>query len=156
MDVFGVVAITPADLLPGEKLIRTVGTNVLLPLYPGTGGENAKPYVIGASASQKVLGMLHLTNYRLKFKPADGRGPSFSIFLPAIADASNVSWFFVRKFRVTMTDGSFIEFIMWGIRPFIAILKKTRTEAAKLNWDTIIADLSVDESKVGDWQVSPA
>lgn len=156
MDVFGVVAITPADLLPGEKLIRTVGANVLLPLYPGAGNADTRPYVIGASASQKVLGVLHLTNYRLKFKPADGRGPTFSVFLPSVADVSNESWFFVRKCRITMTDGTYIEFIMWGIRPFIAIVNKTRREAANLNWDSITADISRDEYKVGDWQVAPA
>ena len=154
MDVFSALAITPDDLFAGETLIRSVGTNVLLPLYPNTGNVDAKPYVIGSSAPQKVLGMLHLTNYRLKFKPAELSGAAFSIFLPAIAKAENASWFFVRKFRITMTDATSIEFVMWGIRPFLAIVNKTRLQAETLNWDAITAEVAAAERKVGDWQVA--
>lgn len=154
MDVFSAVAIKPDELFPGETLIRSVGTNVLLPLYPNAGNADAKPYVIGSSAPQKVLGMLHLTNYRLKFKAAEQSGVTFSIFLPAVAKAENTSWFFVRKFRITMRDATSIEFVMWGIRPFLAIVNKTRLQAESLNWNTITAEVAAAESKVGDWQVA--
>ncbi len=154
MDLIGAVAIKQDDLFQGETLIRSVGTNVLLPRYPGVGTANAKPYVIGPSASEKVLGVLHLTNYRLIFKPAERPGPTFSIFLPAIAEAKNVSFFFVRKFRITMRDTTYIQFVMWRIPAFLAILNKTRAQASELNWDSIVADVAQNEHKVGDWQVA--
>ena len=154
MDVFSAVAIKPDELFAGETLIRSVGTNVLLPRYPNIGGADAKPWVMGSSAPQKVLGVLHLTNYRLKFKPAEQPGVTFSVFLPDIAKAENTSWFFVRKFQITMTDATTIEFVMWGIRPFLAIVNKTRLQAGSLNWDTIRAEVAAAESKVGDWHVA--
>lgn len=151
MDVVRTVAIAPQDLFPDEKLLRSVGTNVLLPRYPNVGSADGKPWVIGSSAPERVLGVLHLTNYRLIFKPAERPTPVFSIFLPAILDIKNVSWLFVRKFRVTMKDGTFIEFIMWGIRPFIDIVTKARMQAGSLDWQVVQADLAAAEGKAGDW-----
>ena len=154
MDVFSAVAMTPDDLFSGETLIRSIGTNVLRPRYPNIGITGAKPWVLGSSAPEKVLGVLHLTNYRLKFKPAEGSTPVFSIFLPAIRDVSNVSWLLVRKFRITVKDGTHIDFIRWSIRPVIAVVEKARIQAEKLDWDVIAADVAMAENKLGDWQVA--
>lgn len=154
MDVLRAVAIAPDDLFPDETLIRSVGTSVLLPRYPNIGIGNAKPWVMGSSAPEKVLGMLHLTNYRLIFKPAERPTPVFSIFLPAILDIKDVSWLFVRKFRITMKDGTFIEFLKWGIRPFIEIVNKARMQAESLDWQTVKADIAAAEGKTGDWHVA--
>lgn len=154
MDVFSAVALTPDNRFPGETLIRSVGANALLPRYPNIGSTGGKPWVMGSSAPERVLGVLHLTNYRLVFKPAERPTPVFSIFLPAILDVRNTSWFLVRKFRVTMRDGTYIEFIRWGIRPFIEIVTKARMQAESLDWDTIAADVAAAESKAGDWHVA--
>ena len=159
MDVFSAVAIKPDELFPGETLIRSIGTNVLLPRYPNIGSADAeswvaKPWVMGSSAPEKVLGVLHLTNYRLIFKPAERSTPVFSIFLPAIHDVKDVSWLLVRKFRITMRDGTSIEFINWGIRPFIEIVTKARMQAKTLDWETITADVAAAQSKAGNWQIA--
>ena len=154
MDVFSAVAISPDDLFSGETLIRSIGTNVLLPRYPNIGKAGAKPWVLGSSAPEKVLGMLHVTNYRLKFKPAERTGPVFSIFLPAVRDVSNVSWLLVRKFRITMKDGTHIDFIRWSVRPAIAVVEKTRIQAESLDWDAISTHVAASPSKCGDWQVT--
>ena len=154
MDMMRTVAIAPDELYPGETLIRSVGTNVLLPLHPNAGNPDAKPYVMGASASRRVLGILHLTNYRLKFKSAEEPAVSFSIFLRAIARADNTSFLLVRKFRVTMKDDTHIDFVMWGIRSFLKVLNTTRTQAASLNWETIGADIVAAEGKAGDGMVA--
>ncbi len=71
MDEVAAALLMQGELLPGETLLRSYGANALLPLHPQAGDPNAKPYSLGASAPKKVLGMLHLTNYRLKFKPTD-------------------------------------------------------------------------------------
>ena len=154
MDVMNVVTIAPQDLFPDEKLLRSVGTNVLLARYPNVGSADGKPWVIGASAPEKVLGVLHLTNYRLIFKPVEQPTPVFSIFLPAIVDIKNVSWLFVRKFRITIKDGTYIEFVMWGIRPFIKIANKARMQAATLDWQKINVDIAAAEGKSGEWHVA--
>lgn len=154
MDIIRAVAIAPQDLFPDEKLLRSIGTNVLLPRYPNVGSTDGKPWVIGASAPEKVLGVLHLTNYRLIFKPAEQPTPVFSIFLPAILDIKNVSWLFVRKFRITIKDGTYIEFVMWGIRPFIKIVNKARMQAGPLEWQKINVDVAAAEGKTGDWHVA--
>ena len=148
------VAIAPQDLFPDETLLRSVGTNVLLPRYSNIGGNEGKPWVMGSSAPEKVLGMLHLTNYRLIFKPADRPKPVFSIFLSAILDIKDVSWLFVRKFRITMKDGTYIEFLMWGSRPFIEIVTKARMQAEKLDKQTVDADIAAAEGKTGDWYIA--
>ncbi len=154
MDVMRAVAIAPDDLFPDETLLRSIGTSVLLPLYPNVGSGDGKPWVIGSSAPEKVLGMLHLTNYRLIFKPAERPTPVFSIFLPAILDIKDVSWFLVRKFRITMKDGTSIEFLKWGIRPFIEIVTKARMQAETLNWQMIDADIAAAEGKTGNWHIA--
>jgi hypothetical protein len=156
MDEASAAVLMKNELLAGETLIRSVGANVLLPLHPDAGGKGAKPYVLGASAPRKVLGMLHLTNYRLKFKPADRTEPDFTILLPAIAQVRDVSFLFVRKFRLTMQDGTFIEFLKWGIPSFIASLNITRGKAGNLDWDTIRRDMADAPDKLGAWSVLPA
>jgi hypothetical protein len=148
-------ALTPDDLFSGERLLRSFGANALLPRYPGKGADadKDKPYVLGASAPQTVLGMLHLTNYRLLFKALDRNNGSFSIFLPAIAEAKNVSFFLVRKFRITMTDGSNIDFIRWRVAPVLAALNATRRTAANLDWPSIGQEFQREARKAGDWSV---
>jgi hypothetical protein len=142
-----------SELLPGEKLLRSFGANALLPLYPGAGSA---PYVLGASSARKVLGMLHLTNYRLKFKPADPTEADFAIFLPAIAGASDVSRFFVRKFRLTMRDETFIEFLRWGIPSFLASLKAVQSRSRELDWVAIRRDIAAAAPDApGSWSVLP-
>lgn len=144
------------ELFPGETLIRSVGANALLPLYPDAGGGDAPPYVLGASAPRKVLGMLYVTNYRLMFKPADPVGASFSIFFPAIAELRNTSRFFVRKFRLTMRDGTFIEFLKWGAPSVIATLTAARARSEGLDWNAIGRDIAAAPEKMGAWSVLPA
>jgi hypothetical protein len=148
--------LTPNDLFSREKLLRSFGANALLPLYPGkgVGADRDKPYVLGASAPQTVLGMLHLTNYRLLFKALDRDSGSFSIFLPAIAEAKNVSFFLVRKFRITMKDGTCIDFIRWRVAPVLAALNATRRVAANLDWPSIGQEFQREAHKAGDWSVS--
>ena len=144
------------ELLPGEKLLRSYGANALLPLHPHAGDADAPPYVLGASAPKKVLGMLHLTNYRLKFKPTDPREPDFSIMLPAIARLHDVSFLLVRKFRLTMQDGSFIEFLKWGIPAFIYAVNAVAGPARELDWRAIGRDIAeAPPEALGAWAVLP-
>lgn len=155
MDEAGTPLLMKTELLPGERLLQSFGANALLPLHPDAGGTGAKPYVLGASAPRKVLGMLHLTNYRLKFKPADTRDASFSIFLPAIARISNVSFLLVRKFRLVMHDGSHIEFLRWGILPVISAVNAAGMAADQLDWNTIGQDIAAASGKLGAWSIMP-
>jgi hypothetical protein len=142
------------DRFPGERLIRSFGANALLPLYPGKGSgpDKEKPYVLGASAPRTVLGILHLTNYRLAFRALDGL--AFSIFLPAIANAKNESRWLVRKFRVTMSEGTHIDFIRWRVAPVLTALNEARRAAAGLDWQTIGQNIQREAHKSGDWSVN--
>lgn len=155
MDAVSATLLMQKELLPGEKLLRSFGANALLPLHPGKGGADAKPYVLGASAPRKVLGMLHLTNYRLKFKPADPAEADFSIMLPAIAAIRNVSFLFVRKFRLVMQDGTHIDFLKWGIPLTISAVNAVCTQAQSLDWDAIGRDIAAAPDKIGAWAVLP-
>ncbi|MGE3987150.1 hypothetical protein [Pseudorhodoplanes sp.] len=155
MDEISAALLMKKELLPGEKLLRSFGANALLPLHPDAGGAGAKPYVLGASAPRKVLGMLHLTNYRLKFKPANPAEADFSIMLPAIARIQNVSFLFVRKFRLTMADGSFIEFLKWGIPSFINAVHAVAGQTRYLDWQAIERDMASEPEKLGAWSVQP-
>lgn len=143
------------ELLPGERLLQSFGANALLPIYRDPGGAGAKPYMLGASAPRKVLGMLHLTNYRLKFKPADPAEGDFSIFLPAIASIRNVSFLFVRKFRLVMQDGSYIDFLKWGVPSVIAAISAVSTQAQHLDWAAIGSDVAAAPETLGAWSVMP-
>jgi len=154
MNEVSAVLLMQNELLPGERLLRSFGANALLPLHPGAG---AKPHVLGASAPRKILGMLYLTNYRLKFKPTNAREPGFSIFLPAIADTRDVSWLLVRKCRLIMQDGSFIEFLRWGIPSLIGAVNVARAQAQSLDWEAIRADIAgATPETLGAWSVRPA
>jgi hypothetical protein len=156
MDEVAAALLMRKELLPGETLLRSYGANALLPLHPRAGDADAKPYVLGASAPKKVLGMLHLTNYRLKFKPTDPREPDFSIMLPAIARIHDVSFLFVRKFRLTMQDGSFIEFLKWGIPAFIYAVNAVGGPARTLDWNAIRRDIAdAPPETLGVWSVLP-
>ena len=68
----------------------------------------------------------------------------------------DVSFLFVRKFRLTMQDGTFIEFLKWGIPSFIASLNITRGKAGNLDWDTIRRDMADAQDKLGAWSVLQA
>lgn len=154
MDEISAALLMQKELLAGEKLLRSFGANALLPLHPGAG--STKPYVLGASAPRKALGMLHLTNYRLKFKPTDPREHAFSIFLPAIADTRDVSWLLVRKCRLIMQDGAFIEFLRWGIPSLIGAVNVARAQAQDLDWHAIDADIAAATPEMlGAWSVPP-
>ena len=156
MDEVAAALLMQKELLPGEKLLRSYGANALLPLHPHAGDADARPYVLGASAPRKVLGMLHLTNYRLKFKPTDPRDADFSIMLPAIARIHNVSFLFVRKFRLTMQDGTFIEFLKWGIPAFIYAVNAVGGQARYLDWNAIGRDIAAATPEtLGAWSVLP-
>jgi hypothetical protein len=144
-----------SELLQGEELLQSFGANALLPLHPDAGGAGAPPYVLGASALLKVLGMLHLTNYRLKFKPATPSEADFSIFLPAISGVRNVSSWFVWKFRIRMHDETWIDFLRWGVRPVIVAVTAARTHAEELDWKAIGADISAAPDKLGAWSILP-
>jgi hypothetical protein len=155
MEKAGTPLLMKTELLPGETLLQSFGANALLPLHRDTGHTGAKPYVLGASAPRKVLGMLHLTNYRLKFKPADPAEADFSIFLPAIARIQNVSFLFVRKFRLVMQDGTHIDFLRWGILPVISTINTVSAQADQLDWDVIGRDIAAMPDKFGAWSVLP-
>ncbi len=156
MDDVAAALLMRKELLPGEKLLRSYGANALLPLHPQAGAADAAPYVLGASAPKKVLGMLHLTNYRLKFKPADPREPDFSIMLPAIVRIHNVSFLLVRKFRLTMQDGSFIEFLKWGIPALISAVNAVSEQARYLDWNAVGRDIAAASPEtLGVWSVLP-
>jgi len=156
MDEVAAALLMQNEMLPGEKLLRSFGANALLPLHPDASGTGAKPYMIGASAPRKVLGMLHLTNYRLKFKPANSRDADFSILLPAIADTRDVSRLFVRKCRLTMQDGTFIEFLRWGIPTLIGTVNIARAQAQNLDWTAIERDIAAVPDTLGAWSVFPS
>jgi hypothetical protein len=156
MDEVSAALLMQKELLPGEKLLRSFGANALLPLHPDAGGKGAKPYVLGASAPRKVLGMLHLTDYRLKFKPADPAGADFSIMLPAIAGIRNVSFLFVRKFRLVLQDGTHVEFVKWGSPSVISAVNAVAAQAQRLDWDAIGRDIAAAPEKMGAWSVLPA
>ena len=156
MDEVAAALLMRKELLPGETLLRSYGANALLPLHPDAGQMDAKPYVLGASAPKKVLGMLHLTNYRLKFKPTDPREPDFSIMLPAIARIHDVSFLFVRKFRLTMQDDTYIEFLKWGIPAFIYAVNAVGVPSRNLDWNAIRRDIAAAEpGTLGAWSVLP-
>jgi hypothetical protein len=156
MDDVSAALLMRNEMVPGEKLLRSFGANALLPLHPDAGGTSAMPYILGASAPRKVLGMLHLTNYRLKFKPTDPREADFSIFLPAIADTRDVSWLFVRKCRFTLQDGTFIEFLRWGIATLIGTVNIARAQAQNLDWTAIERDIAAAPDTLGAWSVLPS
>ncbi len=144
------------ELLPGEKLLSSFGANALLPLYPDAGGTGALPYVLGASAPRKVLGMLHLTNFRVKFKPASPHDADFSIMLPAIASIRNVSFLFVRKFRLVMQDGTHIDFLKWGILPVISAVNAVAAQTRQIDWNAIGRDIAAAPPEaMGAWSVLP-
>ncbi len=154
MDEVSTALLMQKELLPGEKLVRSFGANALLPLHVR---DHARPYVLGASAPRKVLGMLHLTNYRIKFKRADVSNGDFSIFLPAIADTRDVSWLLVRKGRLIMQDGTFLELVRWGIPTLIGTINIARTQAQSLDWDAIRRDIAAaSPDALGAWSVLPA
>jgi hypothetical protein len=155
MDKISPALLMQTELLPGERLLQSFGANVLLPIYRDPGGAGAKPYVLGASAPRKVLGLLHLTNYRLKFKPAHPAEADFSIFLPAIAGIRNASFLFVRKFRLTMQDGTFIDFLKWGVPSAIAAIRAVSTQARHLDWAAIGRDIAAAPETLGAWSVLP-
>jgi hypothetical protein len=156
MDELAAALLMQKELLPGEKLLRSYGANALLPLHPQAGDADARPYILGASAPRKVLGMLHLSNYRLKFKPTDPREADFSIMLPAIVRIQDVSFLFVRKFRLTMQDGSFIEFLKWGIPAFIYAVNAVGGPARNLDWNAIGRDIAAASPEtLGVWSVLP-
>jgi hypothetical protein len=151
----GTPLLMKTELLPGERLLQSFGANALLPLHRDAGGAGAKPYVLGASAPRKVLGMLHLTNYRLKFKPADPAEADFSIMLPAIARISNVSFLFVRKFRLVMQDGTHIDFLRWGIVPVMSAINAVSMQADQLDWNAISRDIAAAPGTLGAWSIMP-
>lgn len=156
MDSVAAALLMKKELLPGETLLRSYGANALLPLHRQAGDTDAKPYVLGAAAPRKVLGMLHLTNYRLKFKPTDPHEADFSIMLPAIARIHDVSFLFVRKFRLTMQDGTFIEFLKWGIPAFIYAVNAVGGPARSLDWNAIRRDIAAAPPEtMGVWSVMP-
>lgn len=132
------------DLFEGERLIRSFAANALLPLHPGVGA--GKRYVLGASAPGTVLGMLHVTNCRLAFRPLDPASGNFSIFLPAIARAQNISFLLVRKFRIGMTDGTHIDFVRWRVAPVLAAISAARRAADEFDWVTIDEDVRREAS----------
>jgi hypothetical protein len=155
MDEISPAHLMQKELLPGERLLQSFGANALLPLHRDAGRSGANPYVLGASAPRKVLGMLHLTNYRLKFKPADSREPDFSIMLPAIARIRDVSFLFVRKFRLVLQDGTHIDFLRWGILPVISAINAVSMQADQLDWDAIGRDIAAAPETLGAWSVLP-
>jgi hypothetical protein len=155
MDEAGTPLLMKTELLPGERLLQSFGANALLPLHRDAGRTGAAPYVLGASAPRKVLGMLHLTNYRLKFKPADPHESDFSIFLPAIARIQNVSFLFVRKFRLVIQDGTHIDFLRWGILPVMSAINAVSTQADQLDWNAIGRDIAATPGTLGAWSVLP-
>ena len=55
-----------------------------------------------------------------------------------------------------MQDGTFIEFIKWGISPVIAALVAARAKSENLEWDRIRHDIASAPEKLGDWSVLPA
>ena len=143
-------------MLLDERLLSQFGANALLPLYRDPGGLGAKPYVLGASAPRKVLGMLYLTNYRLKFKPAEPVEDAFSIFLPAIAEAGDVSRLLVRKCRLTMQDGTFIDFIRWGVASVVDAVNRARNDARTLDWHAVGREIAAaGQEQLGAWSVLP-
>lgn len=156
MDNVSPALLMQKELLPGEKLLRSFGANALLPMYRDPGGKGTKPYVLGASAPRKVLGMLHLTNYRLKFKPASPAEADFSIMLPAIASIRNMSFLFVRKFRLVMQDGTHIDFLKWGVPSVISAVNAVSTQAQHLDWGAIDRDIAAAPEVLGAWSVLPS
>jgi len=153
MDNAGTPLLMKAELLPSEKLLQSFGANALLPVYRDAGHTGAKPYVLGASAPRKVLGMLHLTNYRMKFKPAASAEADFSIMLPAVASIHDVSFLFVRKFRLVMHDRTHLEFLRWGILPVISAINAARMGAGQLDWDAIGRDIANAPETLGAWSI---
>jgi hypothetical protein len=145
-------ALRSADLFEGERLIRSFGANALLPLHPRKGdAPDDKPYVLGASAPRTVLGVVHLTNYRLVFRALDPASGAFSIFLPAIAQGLNISFLLVRKFRIVMSDGTHIDFVRWRVAPVLEALRAARRRAQDLDWTAIGQDIRREAHKIGDW-----
>ncbi len=102
---------------------------------------------------RKVLGMLHLTNYRLKFKPAAPSEPDFSIMLPAIASMPRCSFLFTRKVRLTMQDGTSIEFMKWGIPSFISAVNAVAMMTRQLDWNAIDREITAAPDMLGAWSI---
>lgn len=99
--------------------------------------------------------MLHLTTYRLKFKPAVPREADFSVMLPAISRIRDVSFLFVRKFRLVLYDGTHIEFLRWGIVPVISAINAASIGADQLDWHAIGRDIAAAPETLGAWSVMP-
>ena len=151
--------LTAGELFAGETVIRSKAANAFLPPHPAAGPDKASKlvmYLLGKPGLQLVPGMLHLTNYRLKFKPAELPAAVFTIFLPTIDTVTDVSRLLLRKIKVTTVNEFSLEFGVWSIGDFIAAVDYARARAKTLDWDVISSDTIREADKVGDWAVQVA
>jgi len=121
-----------ADLLPGERLIKSKGCNSIISVSEaGLTRFAADKYMwaVGMKGKEAIGGNIHLTNYRLLFKShkLNRVTGKVSIFLPVIRDVQNTSRLVVRQMSVC-TDATELKFIIWGIPKFMAAIEQARTE----------------------------
>lgn len=128
------MALSDADLLPGERHVMTKFANMVVSVKESGLSRFAFDdylWLVGMKGKEAIGGKAHLTNYRIIFKSHlinRVRG-KHSIFLPNVVEASAT----FNKLIVE-TTGQRFEFVMWFKQAFIdaANREKSRIDAAEL------------------------
>lgn len=148
------MALGERDLLAGEETILTKAANAVI--RPNEYGLKRFPFdafmpLVGMKGQEAVGGRLHLTNYRLVFashRLNRARG-TFSIFLPTITDAADVSRLATRKVSITTRSQEF-GFVMWGIGAFLAALERCRREMDAARGAELVHAIQARPEVLGD------
>ncbi len=136
-------------LYPGETLLGTKGANAIItissfgldPIF------ERSMRTLGLAGKEAIGGWLDLTSWRLIFRSHQYNRVtgSYSVLLPTILDVADVSGFITKKMRVT-TRTATQEFVIWGVRGFIAKVNEARATAKP---ELILAATEQDPSLLG-------
>jgi hypothetical protein len=153
--------LTPGELFDGEELVESKNANAIVTLtdygletiFDGKLAEQT-----GMSGREGIGGKLHLTTWRLVFKShsLNRLVGEFSIFLPTVTGAHDVSRGLSRKIQIDTLSQQFV-FVLWGVPKFLAAIQdgvdaldSERTQglwlAAAEHPEIIGADLQPSES----------
>ena len=149
----------PADLLDGERVVAVKNVSVIVQIHeyglsPLFGGS-PMPWRRGL---ESIGGRLHLTNYRLVFSahPVNRLKGRFSILLPTISEARNVSLVLSRKIRGS-TAAQDYTFQVWGIPRLLAAIEQTRAALGPDQVQRLAVLIGAEPAKViGDLEIRRA
>jgi hypothetical protein len=138
----GQVQITEDDLFPGEQILWFEPASLVV--RPEDFGLkdfafNQFLWVVGMKKKEVIGGRIYLTNFRIIFKShrINRLKGMISVFLPAIIDYKNTSFFITQKITIK-TFVSKIDFVAGGVDKLVALIKKQKNQ---LN-DSDIQDLN--------------